>query len=373
MIGKEKILSAFSSGTKEFPVVIPYEGIFIRDHWDKLLEYPWWYQFEFDVEKQLLWRSCVIDKLGQDWFTLPTYTPTEKRKRFFIVNKVDGVYCVDRLTGEEKKIEKPLIGGWNREKKIHSINPEIIPDTKKKIDLQIPKIDKKNFVDKDELIERLKERYGKELIALTYIGSPLWRCYSLWGFYNMMLMIKDKPQLVKYACKKYLEETILKIDSAKFLGAEIIWIEECLTDMISPEDFKEINVPIIKEITDYIREKGMKSIYYYCGNPGRKLNYILFCGMDAIAFEESKKNFSIDIEKIAEIINGKCTLLGNLDALFLEKCSEEELKEALKMQIKAGIKNKYKFVISIGSPITPNTSIEKVKLYIDLSHKLGRL
>ena len=74
MNGKDKMLAALSKeGTPEIPAVICYEGIFIRDHWDELSSYPWWYQFETDIDKQISWRHEVMERIDQDWTSLPTF------------------------------------------------------------------------------------------------------------------------------------------------------------------------------------------------------------------------------------------------------------------------------------------------------------
>ena len=152
----------------------------------------------------------------------------------------------------------------------------------------------------------------------------------------------------------------------------IIWIEECYTDLISPEFFKKYNLPYMKRLVDAIRGAGMKSIYYYCGNPFDRLELILAAGADAVSFEESKKNFKIDIEDIIGAVNGRCTVLGNLDAtFFLPVCAESELKAEIKRQIGAGRKNKSRFIMSLGSPVTPGTPAAKVRLYCDLARELG--
>jgi uroporphyrinogen-III decarboxylase len=117
----------------------------------------------------------------------------------------------------------------------------------------------------------------------------------------------------------------------------------------------------------------MHSIYYYCGDPKGKLNLILETGADAISLEESKKGFDIDILDVAKTVNGRNTLLGNLDAIhLLPSASEEELRDGLAYQIEAGWLNKGRFIMSVGSPITPGTTAEQVRLYINLTHELGR-
>jgi len=99
---------------------------------------------------------------------------------------------------------------------------------------------------------------------------------------------------------------------------------------------------------------------------------LLAVGADALSLEESKKGFVIDIEEVVERAQGKCAVLGNLDAVgVLQDGTEEELRAEIERQIAAGRKNGNRFVMSIGSPVTPGTSVERVRLYCDLVHDLG--
>ncbi len=71
-------------------------------------------------------------------------------------------------------------------------------------------------------------------------------------------------------------------------------------------------------------------------------------------------------------MNGRCALLGNLDAVgILQNGTEDALKTEIKRQIAAGRRNKSRFIMSTGSPPTPGTPVERVRLYHDLVHELG--
>ena len=129
---------------------------------------------------------------------------------------------------------------------------------------------------------------------------------------------------------------------------------------------------MIQAMVEEIRALKMHSIYYFCGDPKGKLDLILATGANAISLEESKKGFTIDIQEVVKFVDGRCTLLGNLDAInLLPDASESELREALVYQIEAGWMNKGRFIMSVGSPITPGTTQEQVRLYTDLTHELG--
>ena len=188
-----------------------------------------------------------------------------------------------------------------------------------------------------------------------------------------MLKLHDDPRLVGYACERYRQWCERHIFETAALGAQVVWIEECYVDMISPEMYVGLGLPHVRSLADGIRAAGMKSVHYHCGDPWGKMKLILDAGADAVSFEESKKGFVIDIEDVVEAVGRRCVVLGNLDAMrLLPHCTEDELREEIARQISAGRKNGSRFVMSIGSPVTPDTSVERVGLYCDLAHEIGK-
>ena len=142
--------------------------------------------------------------------------------------------------------------------------------------------------------------------------------------------------------------------------------------MISPDSYRLLCLPYLGRLIEEIRGQGMGSFFYFCGNPAGKLESILSAGPDAVGFEESKKDFIIDIEDLGRWVDGRCALLGNLDAIgIVERAGEEHLREAILRQIAAGRRNRSRFVMSTGSPITPATSVRRVQRYLELARELG--
>ncbi|MDQ1326843.1 MAG: Uroporphyrinogen deCOase protein [Candidatus Poribacteria bacterium] len=374
MTGRQKIESALSpSGTNEIPAVICYEGIYIRDHWEQLTSCPWWYQYSPDIELQLQWHRDVITRTGQDWFYLPFFYSREERKNLFIEINSEDVFQINKHTDKKYKLSKPQVAGWSESGGLHSHHPQRLIDTFEEIDSAIyvsPDFDPKwSIADgRNDLALRLLDEF-KDLYPISHVGSPLWHTYQIWGFEGMMTMIAEHPDLVKHACKRFLIQSIHSVQQNAMLGANGIWIEECFTDMISPKAFEEINVSILQTLVEEIRKAGMKSIYYYCGDPSGKWDQILAVGADAVSLEESKKGFVIDIDDVVDRINGRCTVLGNLDAIhLLPDGTEDELRAEITRQIQAGRRNNGKFIMSIGSPVTPGTTVDRVRLYCNIVH-----
>ena len=378
MSGREKIEAAFSlEGTREIPAVICYEGIYIRDHWAQLTTSPWWHPYVPNVELQMAWHREVIAKTGQDWFALPGFYSLEDRESITIEARPEGVFRRDKRTGAVERLVEPRVGGWTALGEVESIRPTELAETTEEIDALIPvpaafDPGRRTLNGQNDLAFALLREYGDYLFPIRHVSSPLWICYSLWGFEGMMSMIATRPNLVAHACERSLTLGIRAVQEAAACGAAGIWIEECLTDMISPEAFASLNVPFVRRLVEEIRSLGLKSIYYYCGDPAGKWEQLLSVGADALSLEESKKGFLIDVEDVVERVNGRCAVLGNLDAIeLLERGSEEELRAEIARQVAAGRRNGSRFIMSLGSPVTPGTTVERVRLYCDLVHELG--
>lgn len=374
MKGRTKIESALSvDGTSEIPAVICYEGIFARDHWRQLTDHPWWYRESPDLERQMTWRRDVIEAVGQDWFYLPTSYSAKERENLSIKVRPEGVFRLDRLTESEVELIEPPISGMSSSGRLLSVHPVRLADTFEQIDVLIP-APPRTLPDRTrgDLAAKLLDEFGEDLYPVGYTSAPLWSCYSLWGFEGMMVMIAERPDLVEHACCRFLDQSLYGIREQAAVGAAGVWIEDCLTDMVSPEAFGSLNVRFLRPLVQEIRAAGMHSIHYFCGNPRNKWNQLLSVGADALALEESKKGFEINIEDVVDVVQGRMAVLGNLDAMgLLQDGSEQELAAEIDRQLRAGRRNRGRFVMSIGSPVTPATSVERVRHYCDLVHQMG--
>ncbi len=379
MNSREKIESALSpQGSPEFAAVICYEQIYTRDHWHQLTDLPWWYQSSPDLSHAMTWRSQILPGIGQDWMHLPTCCSLAYRQAHKVIEREGRVFLQDADSGAQTELFEPSIGGWEILQHGYTGHVDEIAQTEAELDMLIPKaspFDRETFRAEGhaDLANLLLDGFGAQIYPIEHISTPLWNCYSLWGFEGMMEMVARKPGLVRQACSRFLQNEIENIHRAAALGVKGIWIEDCLTDMIHPRDFARLHLPDLHALVEEIRAYGMHSIHYFCGNPAGKLEMILSTGLDALALEESKKGFVIDIAEIAEIVDGRSALLGNLDAIsMLPEASEDELRNELARQSSAGRRNGSRFVFSTGSPVTPGTTPQRLRLYCDLAHEIVR-
>jgi len=100
---------------------------------------------------------------------------------------------------------------------------------------------------------------------------------------------------------------------------------------------------------------------------------------DGIHLEESKKGFDTDLSWQADVLKAQSfqdeiTLFGNVDSVnIVQEGTKEELEREVKRQIDIG-REEYdgRFIMDVGSPITPETSLERLIEYMNLVRKHGR-
>lgn len=377
--GRRDVAAALSGqGAADLPVVACYLGIYVRDHWSELTSLPWWYAQSPDIEQQLAWHRAVYDTLGCDWIPVPSCLPRDVRQRLSVETTADGVWRVDRESGKWVRLEPPRKGGWTARDGVESVKPnraiddlgqlaEALPDP--------PPFDAKAYRESGccDLADRLLAEFGDRFYRLVHVGSPLWMCYALWGYEGFMVRVAECPKLVAEASRRYLVRALRAVEQAAALGADGVWIEECLTDQIRPSAFERLCLPRIQALVTAVRAAGMQSIYYYCGDPNDRWDLLLASGADALALEESKKGFVVDIGEAAERVAGRCSLLGNLDAVgVLEQADDGQLDAAIAAQVAAGRRLAGRFVTSLGSPITPDTPRARVARYFRRAREMGR-
>ncbi len=378
MSGGEKLEAALSpGGSPETPAVICYEGIYTRDHWDALTSRPWWYLQSYDIGRQLEWQREYYARTPGDWMQVTAFPPREVREASVIEQRPGGVYRVDRRSGAEERLEPPVVSGWNRAAVNGLAERPAPPATGDEVDAAIP--DPEPF-DPDaflaaggaDLATAKIAEFGPERLPLGAVSSPLWRCHHVWGFRGLMTLVADEPDLIARGCRRLLAHSLVQVRRCAAVGAKAMWLEECFTALISPAAFAEINAPLVAELVEEIRRLGMKSIYYYCGDPSSRWEQLFGVGADALALEEGKKGFTIDVEEVVDRAAGRCAVLGNLDAIgLLAHGSQAELRTEIARQIAAGRRNGGRFVMSIGSPVTPGTSVERGRQYLEIARELG--
>ena len=87
MTSREKMFAAMAEGLRgNFPVVIPYVGIFLRDHWDQVTDQPWWTIHAWDIPARLRVEEDLQRKLDLDWVPCGMCPSREWRENLSLIH-----------------------------------------------------------------------------------------------------------------------------------------------------------------------------------------------------------------------------------------------------------------------------------------------
>ncbi len=358
LTGYEKVICAIRNGLSEgHPVMLPFTDIMLRDHYREITDIARSNGKEFIDLAEELYEYLDVD--GVDCI-LGSEKGNFVRK---IRLRDDGEY----LTADkgEARIKVPEIGGSHMKVGPKNVTQREEMEENKVVHSSDKLITKGHY----DLHKATAQRYkGKRFIG-TGIASPFWGCIDHLGFDKAMIKMVEEPQTIYKICEKSTIAQEPHIKALADFGVDGVCLVASLSssDMISRKDYLRFEAPFIKHLIDEIRRHNMISIYYFPGDPGDRLRDIVEIKPDAIALEESKKGFDVDLDQVNGIVDGRCAIFGNLDAVgILQNGDADELKYEVQRQMDVGKRCK-RFVMSVGSPVTPLTPITRVKKFMELA------
>jgi hypothetical protein len=222
-----------------------------------------------------------------------------------------------------------------------------------------------------EIGKRLVARYRDNLPLYYYGISPYGSLLGMLGFQQMMYAMVESPELVHRVLESRLPRETADLAGARKLGVGIVFVEECLAsaDLISPVMYQEFVFPYTKRALEFYEEQGLRTVLYFSGNLMPFLSYLRELPFTALSFEEDRKNYGIDLGEVRRVMGAERVLFGNLDAHFVERATEEAVLVEVRRQVQvAGTEGN--FVVSPGSPFTPETSLARVRLVCESTRRL---
>lgn len=358
----------------QIPVVVPYIQLFHQDHFAELTGQPAWKAWDWmysKPEEHIQILKVLQDQVNFD-IVQPQWTRSiEERTRTKFI-EINGHPYRKNLVTEELSSLQTKSGHLfddvvNQTQFVYSIN-----DVREQIKTT-PAAKMLENGDMDYALEAVRILGSERFIMTTGVLGVWYSCVEYLGLTNLFAIAAEQPELVDFMCQRNLERNIESIRCATSVGGDAIYIDDATmtSDMVSPGFYERYSLPYTRAMVDEIHRSNQKAILIYFGGVMDRLDLIAECGADGLIVETSMKGYDNDIEAIIKRIGIKTTVFGNIDPVsVLELASDKELKIEVNRQISAG-KNGRGFVLSTGSPITPGTSLERVKQFIDFGNLIN--
>jgi hypothetical protein len=215
-----------------------------------------------------------------------------------------------------------------------------------------------------DLARALVARYPDQMPLYTHGTSPYNGLEYLFGFQNLMTALIEQPDLVHRILENWLPVKSARLLAERKLGLSLMFVEECMAsaDILSPKMYLEFAHRYDKPALQLYEDMGFRTVLYFSGNLMPLLPRLNELPFTAIAFEEDRKNYGIGLAAVRRALPDK-VLFGNVDAAWLERATDREVLDEVKRQI--DVAGPDRFVLSVGSPFTPGTSLDRVRFFCE--------
>jgi hypothetical protein len=325
-------------------------------------------------------QSYGIFKVRPDWIEADRGVSRAWAARLDILEQDGHLYYQDRVSGKRVAMHKaPLPRGDEELSSVNRSESDILDlsaQIRDRDDVEriIPIRSAGELLDSGEmdLLRRVVQDYGERYFISTILDTPFSDIADHLGFYGLMTSMHDRLELLHFMLERQLAQTKERMAALAAVGLHGVYVQEIFTgaDLISPRAYDEFVRDYNAPYFQHMRGLGLLPIHYVCGDVLPRLERMAGYDVAAIAVEESKKNFRIEIEEVVERVGEKVAVLGNIDAVrFGLHATTDEIAAEVRRQAGIGARARG-FVVSTGSPFPLDTNPRLLDTLVATAHSV---
>lgn len=393
MTPKERMINALHGEQVDvYPVAPAYPSLFLADFERAYYaeqyrlrlrgrtSYPVRYEEDILLRKQAFYQSYGIFKARPDWMEVHRGASRAWAERTEMVLQDGVVYYRDINSGVRARVSEIYIPSGDSQLASQNASKQDLWDTssqiqsKEQIDELTPVVKAEEMLRRGdfEYPRQVAADYGDEYFLSTVLDTPFSNAYDYLGFQGLMLFQHDRPDLLHYLLERNLAQNIEVMKGWAAAGIHGVYVEEVFTsaDIISQRSYDEFVFPYNQEYFEVMSGLDLLPIHYVCGNIIPRLERIAQLKIAAVAAEESKKNFQIDLAEIVRRVDGRVAVFGNIDAIkFGLHASLDEAASEVRRQVEIGRRAKG-FIVSTGSPLPLDSNPRVIDTLVKTAHSL---
>ncbi len=222
-----------------------------------------------------------------------------------------------------------------------------------------------------DLPRQVVAEYGDRYFISTILDTPYSDMYDFLGFRGLMVIQRQNPELFQTMLERRLMQSKQVMEAWAATGIHGVYVEEVFSgaDAISPQSYEKFVFAYNQPYFRHMRALGLLPIHYVCGDVIPRLERMVQYEVAAVAVEESKKKFRIDIDEVVERVAGRKAVFGNIDAVrFGIHATPEEMLAEVERQAEIG-RQARGFIVSTGSPFPLETDPRMIDAMITAAHE----
>jgi uroporphyrinogen-III decarboxylase len=319
------------------------------------------------IRAEAFLHAYGIFKTRPDWIEVGPGPGRAWSARTDIVS-VDGMLLYeDRLTGKQTPVLAPqqVTDVWDLSSDLRDAAD---------VDTRLPIVSAEDLLagGSFDLPRQTAAEYGDEYLITTILDTPFSDAYDLLGFQGLMLTQHDRPDLLHHLLQRKLAQSTEVMAAWAATGVHAVYVEEVFTgaDLISPRSYDRFVFAYNQPYFRHMRSLGLLPIHYVCGDVIPRLECICQYDIAAVAVEESKKSFTIDLEEVVKRVDGRVAVLGNIDAIrFGLQTGLDEMAAEVRRQARIG-RRAQGFIVSTGSPFPLDTNPRLIDTLVTAAHSI---
>jgi uroporphyrinogen decarboxylase len=154
-------------------------------------------------------------------------------------------------------------------------------------------------------IRMLSERLPDKLVAAS-LNGPLTVLGQLLGLDRLLLLSVDNPHLMQKLLSPITKRIIEFMNAQIEVGARYVHVAEPAGSLLSPNSFREINLPVVQELFSHV---NVPNHLHICGDVNAHLKVLAQTGAGAISVDSM-----VDMKAAAGILANEMAVCGNIES-----------------------------------------------------------
>ena len=209
--------------------------------------------------------------------------------------------------------------------------------------------------------------HGEVTSALDYMLNFL-------GYENALMGMMTYPDTCKAILQKFTDGVVEMARGLCSQDIDAIKISSPFAGMgfISPELYREFELPYISQIVKAIHQAGKYSYVHTCGSINDRLEMMSESGAAGMECLDPPPIGNVELEEAFERIGDDMFIKGNIDSVnVLLEASDDDLQQDILSRLKTGMKYKG-FILSTACSIAPNVKTQRIQLITEIAKKYGQ-
>ncbi len=220
-----------------------------------------------------------------------------------------------------------------------------------------------------DAIKRVKDEFGNTVCVTGRTAAPFSSATLLYGMTETLMLLFDKPALVKDTVKYFVELQTLWGLAQIEAGADAIWFGDCNASghLISVDDYMEFAFEGVKQCTDAYRKAGGFTFYHASEH---KIGHML--AQAATGISALSVGPGADLADVKREVGDKVCIMGNVDPInvLLYGTPEDVRLESIRV-IETG-RPGGGYIFSSGEMVPRDVPEENMRAMIAAGRKFGR-